>query len=60
MGIAMAEHQGVGAEGARRLRMRDQELFPRLVRRSVLVGLWIVLAVVVGGLLWITLALGSA
>jgi hypothetical protein len=40
-------------------RARDGELFPRLVRRSVLIALWLVLAVAVGGLVWIAVAVGS-
>jgi hypothetical protein len=46
-------------EWAAELRARDGELFPRLVRRPVLIALWIVLAVAVGALVWIGVAVAS-
>jgi hypothetical protein len=47
-------------EGAafQRLRARDEELFPRSVRRSVLIALWLVLVVVFAGLLVVAAAAG--
>ncbi|HEX4705473.1 MAG TPA: hypothetical protein VH352_25330 [Pseudonocardiaceae bacterium] len=41
-----------------RLRARDHELFPRPVRRSVLIALWVVLLLVFAGLLVVAAAVG--
>jgi hypothetical protein len=41
-----------------RLRARDHELFPRLVRRSVLIALWLVLVAVFAGLVAVAAAVG--
>ena len=49
-----------GGETPRRPPTPDQELFPRMVRRSVLIALWMVLAATAGGLLVITVALGGS
>jgi hypothetical protein len=48
-------------EGAafQRLQARDQELFPRSVRRSVLIALWLLLVVVFAGLLVVAAALAG-